>query len=400
MKKNETENRREGKMRIYKDLIKGLFVIVCLLTVNSSVGAANHKGADIKLTKNITKSYPIREDGELDVLNKYGKVIVKIWNEDSVKVSVDIEAFGKNYQAVEKLMKSVEIDFLEGSNYVSVETDMNKKSGGFSSVLSSIKGYSKNLLNNKSKLTVDYTIHIPKSISLNLENKFGNIFIGDDLEGSLDLELAHGDLKTRALNGRTNISLSYGNGRIKYIRNGFVKLKGGELDVDDGIEIDIQSSSSELTFGAIKSLKVNSRNDKIRADDLGILKGSGDFTDIFVSNVQNDLDLNLEYGELFIERIGEDFRSISLNSKSADINLVLSPKSYFTANISGNEERMIVPNSMLSLGKRDNSGAGYDFTLSGTVGYTRKLIGKVNIKANSADLIISIKETSIFTKSK
>ena len=128
------------------------------------------------------------------------------------------------------------------------------------------------------------------------------------------------------------------------------------------------------------------------------LSGTGDFTDVFVSNVEKQLELNLEYGELFVERVGEDFNHITLNSKSADISLVLSPKSYFTANISGSEDRMIIPNNMLSLGKKDNSGTDYDFTLSGSVGYTKDHVGKVNIKAVSADLIISIKETAVFTK--
>ncbi|MEL6562400.1 MAG: hypothetical protein AAFQ94_29795, partial [Bacteroidota bacterium] len=179
---------------------------------------------------------------------------------------------------------------------------------------------------------------------------------------------------------------------------GFLKRKGGEIEIDEGVKVNIESSSSELAFGDIKSLYINSRNDKIRTGSLQVLKGTGDFTDIFAENVELDLDLNLEYGEFFAERIGEDFNAISLNSKSTDINLVLSPKSYFNANISGNEDRMIIPNSMLSLGKKDNSDAGYDFTLSGTVGYTRDQVGKVNIKAVNADLIISIKETAVFTK--
>ncbi|MEL7146897.1 MAG: hypothetical protein AAFO69_11045, partial [Bacteroidota bacterium] len=371
-----------------------LGVLLSIVTISASLASVGKD--DTRLTKNITKSFAVNDNVEVDITNKYGKVVVNAWDKDSVKISVDIIAYGKNDDAVDKLIKKVAIDFMHSANYVSAETEMNKRGGSFGSLLSNIEGYSKSILNNN-KLTVNYTIQVPANAVLDLENKFGDIFLGDTFKDA-DIELSNGDLKARELIGESSIRISFGNAKIKQIKNGFIKLKGGEVEVDEGTTLKVESSSSELIFGDIKSLSINSRNDKIRANSLQQLSGSGDFTDIFVTSVAETMELNLEYGELFVERIGENFNNITLNSKSADINLVLSPKSYFTANISGNEDRMIVPNNMLSLGKKDNSGTDYDFTLSGSVGYTRDQVGKVNIKAVSADVIISIKETSIFTK--
>lgn len=367
--------------------------VFMLMSISAIAGGGKD---DTKLTKNITKSYAMTSRAEVDITNKYGKVVVSAWDKDSVKIVVDIIAYGKNDEAVDKLMNKVNVDFMKSGDYLSVETEMNRKGGSFGTVLSNIEGYSKSLLN-KNKVTIDYTVYLPSTASLILENKFGDVFIGN-FDGNIDLDLSHGDLKARGLKGDSKIFLSFGKGRINQLKEGFLKLKGSEIEIDEGTKINVESSSSELAFGNIKSLYINSRNDKIRTGSLNVLKGTGDFTDIFVENVESDLDLNLEYGEFFAERIGEDFNTISLNSKSTDINLVLSPKSYFNANISGNEDRMIIPNSMLSLGKKDNSDAGYDFTLSGTVGYTRDKVGKVNIKAINADLIISIKEAEVFTK--
>ena len=367
--------------------------ILMLMSFSAIAGGGKD---DTKLTKNITKSYAMTSRAEVDITNKYGKVVVTAWDKDSVKIVVDIIAYGKNDDAVDKLMNKVNIDFMKSGDYLSVETEMNRKGGSFGAVLSNIEGYSKSLLN-KNKVTIDYTIYLPGTASLNLENKFGDVFIGN-FDGKIDLDLSHGDLKARNLKGDSKVFLSFGKGRIRNMKDGFLKLKGGEIEIDEGVKINVESSSSELAFGNIKSLYINSRNDKIRTGSLNVLKGTGDFTDIFAENVESDLDLNLEYGEFYAERIGEDFNTITLNSKSTDINLVLSPKSYFNANISGNEDRMIIPNSMLSLGKKDKSDSGYDFTLTGTVGYTRDKVGKVNIKAINADLIISIKEAAVFTK--
>lgn len=388
--------RNHSKEKIYS-IMKRKILLSFLLSIATLAGTWADGGKDdTRLTKNITKSFAVNSDAEVNIINKYGKVIVNAWDKDSVKISVDIIAYGKNDDAVDKLIKKVEIDFTHSADYLSAETEMNKKGGSFGSLLSNIEGYSKSILNNN-KLTINYTVRVPAEAVLDLENKFGNIFLGDSFKDA-DIELTNGDLKARELLGRSSIRISFGKGKIRHMKGGFIKLKGGEIEVEEGVAIKVESSSSELTFGDVKSLSINSRNDKIRATTLQQLSGTGDFTDIFVTSVNEELDLNLEYGELFVEKVGEDFNNITLNSKSADINLVLSPKSYFDANISGNEDRMIVPNNMLSLGKKGNSGTDYDFTLSGSVGYTRDHIGKVTIKAVSADVIISIKETSVFTK--
>ncbi len=383
-------------MKVFKFISKSLVIVGVFYLGMVNISFASKGKDDTKLTKNITKSFAMTQNAEVDIINKYGKVVVTGWEKDSVKIVVDIIAFGKNDEAVDKLMNKVNIDFMKSGNYLSVETEMNRKGGSFGAVLSNIEGYSKSLLN-KNKVTIDYTIYLPKGAGLDLENKFGDVFVGN-YDGNLNLDISHGDLKARSLNGETKISLSFGKGRIRNMKSGFLKLKGGDIEIDEGTKVSVESSSSELAFGDIKSLLINSRNDKTRAGSVNIVKGTGDFTDIFVSNVEVDLDLNLEYGEFYAERIGEDFKAITMNSKSTDINLVLSPKSYFEANISGNEDRMIVPNSMLSLGKKDTSDSNYDFTLSGSVGYTRDIVGKVNIKAVNADLIISIKEAAIFSK--
>ncbi|MEL6562006.1 MAG: hypothetical protein AAFQ94_27715, partial [Bacteroidota bacterium] len=187
---------------------------------------------DTKLTKNITKSYAMTSKSEVDIINKYGKVVVSAWDKDSVKIVVDIIAFGKNDDAVDKLMSKVNIDFMRSGDYLSVETKMNRKGGSFGAVLSNIEGYSKSLLN-KNKVTIDYTVYLPVTSSLNLENKFGDVFIGN-FDGNIDLDLSHGDLKARSLKGDSKILLSFGKGRIKYMKEGFLKLKGGEIEIDEG----------------------------------------------------------------------------------------------------------------------------------------------------------------------
>ncbi len=354
-------------------------------------------GEDTKLTKNITRSFSLKSGDNIEVFNKYGKVIVNTWDKDSVKFSIDIVASGKTDDIVDKLMNKVEIDFNYATGFLMVETEMDKKSGPFSSVISTIEDYSKTSFGSKNKVTIDYNIQLPSNVDLTVENKFGDVFI-NDFQGNLELDLSHGDLRARKLSGESDISLSFSKSTIKGIEKGIVKLKGAEVDIEEAQKLTLQSSSSEITLGTIGYLKVGSRNDQFRVDNVARITGTGDFSDFQINNLMSSLDLNLEYGEFFLERVDSDFKNITIKSKSADMSMILSPKSYFKANISGHEDRMIIPNNMLSLRKTEkNEESDLDFALEGFVGNTRELIGKLNIIANNADLIISIKETPIFT---
>lgn len=375
--------------------IKDIMLCLSFVIGFSAYAVASDKG-DTKLTKNITRSFAVESGDDVEVINKYGKIIINTWDKDSAKFSVDIVATGKTDDIVEKLMDKVKIDFSYAVGFLTVETDMDKKKGALSSVLNSIEDYSKSFTS-RNKVTIDYTIYVPDGVNLTLDNKFGNVFI-NDFSGKLDLTLSHGDLRTRSLEGKSEVSLSFGNGTIKNLKDGTVKLKGSELAVNNAQRLSVQSSSSEMTLGDIKSLKLNSRNDKIRIQEVTSVSGSGDFSDVNVDALISELDLNLDYGEIFVDRVDANFKAIAINSKSADISLILSPQSYFSANIAAQEDRVIIPNNMLSLRKNQNSDGELDLNLEGMVGNTRDdNVGKVNIIANNADLIISIKETPIFT---
>lgn len=375
--------------------IKDIMLCLSFVIGFSAYAVASDKG-DTKLTKNITRSFAVESGDDVEVINKYGKIIINTWDKDSAKFSVDIVATGKTDDIVEKLMDKVKIDFSYAVGFLTVETDMDKKKGALSSVLNSIEDYSKSFTS-RNKVTIDYTIYVPDGVNLTLDNKFGNVFI-NDFSGKLDLTLSHGDLRTRSLEGKSEVSLSFGNGTIKNMKDGTVKLKGSELAVNNAQRLSVQSSSSEMTLGDIKSLKLNSRNDKIRIQEVTSVSGSGDFSDVNVDALISELDLNLDYGEIFVDRVDANFKAIAINSKSADISLILSPQSYFSANIAAQEDRVIIPNNMLSLRKNQNSDGELDLNLEGMVGNTRDdNVGKVNIIANNADLIISIKETPIFT---
>ena len=88
---------------------------------------------------------------------------------------------------------------------------------------------------------------------------------------------------------------------------------------------------------------------------------------------------------------------VSIVGKSTDINLVLDQASYFKSRIEGPEERMVLPNSMLTL-QRQELDDGKSISLNGFVGNTNSKVGDLSVIAKGGKLIVAIQETPIFSK--
>lgn len=347
-----------------------------------------------RMEKQFDKSFKASEGGRLDIYNKYGEVIVRVWNEDSVRVMVNIVASGKSAETVQKNMERIDVSFRSVGDLITVSTVVSKGSGMFKELLSEVDDYSKSILGSNG-LSVNYEIWLPSDFNLNIENKFGNIYMAD-LDSRISIDLAHGDLKANKLNGQVSIKHSFGKNNIDYINNGTLIFRGAQSKIRDAHMLNIESSSSEIELDKIDYVQLNSRNDKIYIAEVKEIVGDGTFSDLSADVLISSANLNFNYGDIYFTRIQRDFKSISLIGKSADINIILDQASYILANISANEDKMIVPNSMFALRKAIDEETTL-INLSGFVGNTQKSYGELNIKSEGGELIIAIKELPLFS---
>ncbi|MFY0599206.1 MAG: hypothetical protein JXR03_06010 [Cyclobacteriaceae bacterium] len=347
-----------------------------------------------RMEKKYDKSFPANEGGRLDINNKYGEVIIRVWDRDSVRVMVNIEAAGKTSATVQKNMERIDITFRAVGDLITASTVVRKGSGFFKELMSEVDDYSKSIFGSNG-LKVNYEVWIPEDFNLNVENKFGNIYMAD-LSGKVSLYLAHGDLKANRLDGEVSIRQSFGKNNIDFIKDGTLTYRGVESRIGEAKVLKVESSSSELEIDDVTYVQLNSRNDKIYITEADEIVGDGTFSDLTADVVHNNVSLNFNYGDIYFRRIQQDFKSISLVSKSADINLILDQASYVLTNITADERKMIVPNSMLLL-KKEMDEQSQQITLSGFVGNTQSSYGELNIRSEGGEVIIAIKELPLFS---
>lgn len=378
--------------KMAKQILIGGFFILSIIVLNVPAYAQDD---DTRLTKNIRKTFELSSEGTIDVTNKYGQVIVHTWDKDSVLVDIQITAYGKDDDQVEKLMGRVDFEFDNFGDFLTIETLLDRKSGFFKEMWNNISDYSKSLLS-KNKLNIDYELTIPAKAVFNLENKFGDVYV-NTLYSSSKLRVSHGDLKANDIRGSTKIYLSFGKANIKQLHDGFIELKGAELDLREGGNLDLESSSSEIEVDNITSMKLNSRNDKFRIENVRFLRGKASFSNIVLHDLGDNLDVDLNYGECDIHRVNENFSAVEINGKSADISLSFDIGSYFALDLFGTEDRIVLSKNLSHLDKRINPEDKDEIYLTGKVGYEKGKLSQVNIKANGGDVYVQVQEAGAIT---
>ncbi len=365
--------------------MKKRFNIVTLLLLGTTLAFAQ-----VRQERDYDRSFSVEENSKVEIISKYGEVIVQTWEYDSVRFEVLVKAEGRNSSVVRKSMDRVNIRFRKVGRIISATTEVEKGSGFLGSLMSEVEG----VVGPNNKLQVDYQVWLPENVDLSVENKFGDVFLSD-LYGKVDLNVSHGDIKANHIEQSMNLKHSFGNASFGNVKEGILTLRGSEFQIDEAGKLNFESGSSEILIEKVERIQFNSRNDKIRLTEVEEITGEGSFTDLTTEYIGGGARLDFSYGDIYLSRINKDFNSIDITGKSTDINLVLNQASYIKTIIKGPEDRMILPNSMLTMRKEIFEDEGI-ISLSGDVGNANTRHSQLSIDAVGGELIIAIKDTPIF----
>ena len=197
-----------------------------ILLVCSALAFALQGEAQVKMEKDFLESFDVTTDNKVEISNKYGEVIIRVWNEDRVKISALVVAQGRNQDAVNKTMNRVSVRIRKVGRMVTADTEIERGGGSFKDLIGGVEDYSKALFGNQ-KLIVNYEVWLPENIDLSVSNKYGDVYLAS-LTGNVEVTLAHGDLKANRIDGRLDMEQSFGKGSFDYVENGRFTLRGAE----------------------------------------------------------------------------------------------------------------------------------------------------------------------------
>ena len=301
------------------------------------------------LVKTLEQNFEVKPHVNLDLVNKYGDIIINGWERNFLEVKIKLTSYGKTDSDTKKLMDKVEFDFNVADDHVLIETIIDRNKGLFSDFLNSIGDYSKSLLN-KNELDIDFEIWLPASASLYIQNKYGDIVI-TDVNGKITVDQSHGNFKSNNINNLARISVNYGNIRINSFKTGSISIKGGDLELQRADNVNINSKQSQLFLKNINALTMESTGDRVRVSDINAMKGSSSFSKFDIYRLSGSCQLDQSYGELNLHSVLPGFSTIDLKGKSTDYSIILPAKQSVKLNIIAREDRVSLAESIKDLDK-------------------------------------------------
>ncbi len=348
---------------------------VCLLPIWA--------GAQFSDTRELVKRFAVSPETQIEIANKYGKIEVNTWDKDSAVFEISIRVEEKKLSKLEEAIRNIEFDITDSQNYLIVRTEVEKNLSGLAK---EIKRFKETLLSSDGNMQVDYTVWIPDSNRLKIENKYGDVYIGD-YKGEVSIDLSNGNLKANNFEKDFELVLNFGDATINAINNGRLDCNFSELYLKKAASLRINSRSTEFDIQEINDLNADSRRDQYKIQQIDLLDVKSSFSTFRVNELSDRVNIRAEYGDLEVDHISDDFSNIFVQTKSTDISLYFPPEINFDFEISHSKAELSLSDKVTTKSE-EVSEDEKTTTIKGSYGKETKGAEKLNITAESGSIDI------------
>lgn len=280
-------------------------------------------------SERIVKRFAGSDESTIEVINKYGKVHVVAWAKDSVKFEIDYRITATDNKKLSKLKNDITFDFTSTNHYTVAQTKFEKSGGVFSDVVQTIIP--------SNSVIINYVVFVPERANLNIENKFGDVFI-DDFSGNISLNLSIGALKANNLNGNTSLNLNSADAVVNSIKRGSVTMRYSDIEITSLKKLELNTKFSKVIVNKADDMKITSRRDSYDIKHVTNLSGVGDFTKMKIDYLGGEINFSNKYYSILIEDINKDFELVNLDSEITDIELVFQRGTAYNLDVTHHEE--------------------------------------------------------------
>ncbi len=370
--------KKKHKAMKYKVFFIALF---SLLSVNLLADAFEKE-------RKITKIFPVKEDTEIQINNKYGNIEFINWEKDSVMFQVKISVKGNRFTKVEKTFGYINIEFTGNPYYVIAKTNFENE---HDNLWSEVSDLTNSIFKGNNNTQINYTVFLPENLPLKITNKFGNIYL-TNCNARTEIELSNGDLRANEINEFLQLNLSYGFANIKSINQAYIKLNYGDLRSINIEKIKLESRSSTIRCEAIDELQIESKRDKFYLGNINVFNGNFSFSELEIEELNELLKLDSNFGEITIEHVNNDFKNIYMNSNSTDISSTFSRTAIYNIDLLFNHRTEVsLPFNCEIISKEETGKNNDDTHLIAKSGQTTKASSKVKIEITSGSIRLSNK---------
>jgi hypothetical protein len=341
-------------------------ILTLILVLSAFAGFAQ------EASKTINKSFMVNKDATLSVDNRFGKIHCNVWDKNEITIEVKITATAPNQKLAEQMLANVNVDISGNASKVTAVTSMqsNTSSSG------------------KTSINIDYTINMPRTLNLQLSNKFGDIYL-DENSRSSQILLEYGNLQVNNLTGKDHqLTMKFSKGRLGKAENLNLDMGYSELTCNEITDLVIDSKFSTFEIENVGSIRHDSQYDTNRFGDSESFTSVAKFSTINIGSVSELLDLDVRYGGCTVKEIGSGFSYVVVNNSFGNVDLRFDPEISFTLDAESSFGEVSVPHSSKVV-VEEVSFTGK--TYKGSVGKEGKSTQKVTITTRNGDVNLKLK---------
>lgn len=280
-------------------------IIVLITTILPTVAFSK-----AEFSKTIKKEFAISPTGTTYLDNKYGKIEVKTWDQNRVRITVTIKVKASSESAAGDIFDRIGINFSSGEGYVKAQTSIepNKKGWLQWSWFGTTSG----------DYSINYEVFLPETNSLDIRHRYGDLFVAA-MKGKVNLDVKYVNFNIEAMGDNSSLLFGYGNGTISRAVNLNAEVNYSKLNLEESENVKITSKYTQVNIGKAKDLNAITRYDTYVIKQIQDLKNTGAYDNFKISNAAN-IEINSKYSGLKAEKISQSLTS-TLSYGSVDVKM-------------------------------------------------------------------------------
>ena len=311
-------------------------ILLLLLVVGFSTAPLFAK----EFKRDTTLQFEIAKDGIVGLSNKHGKIDVQTWNSNQVKIEVIITVNARNQKDANDIFETIDVKFSKQNNYVTANT------------IISAKKYNLDY-------SIDYEVYMPRSCSLELQNKYGNSVIAG-LDGGAVVNVKYGNIRLNTVDRDLDIDLKYGNCTVVKSANTKVKLEHGYIDLKEATNVDLYTRYSKVNLdkankiisdtrndiykvGVVKVFRNYGRYDNLDVQEVETLIVESEYSDLFVGKLVEHANVKMKYGGVTFDNVSSDFHEVILDGSETDFKIRVGEGATYRIEVTGRYCAIRVP---------------------------------------------------------
>lgn len=262
-----------------------------------------------KIGKEIHEIYPITKQSSLSIHNKYGNIDLMNWDKNSVDVSVQIVLHDVSDKQAEDILNAIQIKYGIEGNEIYFHTEYDDK-------------LSKNIFRFNDagkKFEVNYKVKMPHSLLVDINNKYGDVFI-EKLTSASEIEVKYGNLKANSISSESKdpmavVNLGYSECAIEACSWLKVNSKYSKCRINSSKALIIVSKYSKFQIERGSSIVTESKYDEYDIGDIANFVTDASYGNFKFKSIGKKLQMESNYTDVRIGYVPPSFEMIKISNK-------------------------------------------------------------------------------------